>query len=152
VEAPNWGAGGSVERLIRRALLVVAAAAAAWCWSRYGSVLRDRADRLLYPAIKPAPTVFSLVIEEESLRRKRASFAIGYRRVFAMLEAARGQGLNVSALEPKMSSAAAMAKDGNFDLARRLLNAIEVQIPRAGQGGVRAATEQDMDVGRRRNR
>lgn len=61
-----------------------------------------------------------------------------YGRIRARMDEARAKGAPVAALEPTLELALKLARAGKFREAMRLLNAVELRVPRGGEGVVPA--------------
>jgi len=70
----------------------------------------------------------SIVAEREGERLRR--FGRDYARVRAELDAARGRGFNVAALERRLSRAVDAARRGEYQDASLILNRVEFEMPR----------------------
>jgi hypothetical protein len=97
--------------------------------------------RYAAPATRAGPDPLAAPIESERREQWVRKVSKAYARTRVAMDGARSKGHDVSHLEPKLTRAMQMAKDGRFRDALFLMNLIEVRVPQhrervvpAGQG------------------
>lgn len=135
----------ALKTVIRLAAAALALSLLAWGWGAVSVHLRRHrrlAEVSKLKAQAASPLAEDLVLAGKV--RRNAEFLKGYHRVKGLLDRAAAEGLEVSALHPKLEKAARYAEQGKFQDAKMYLNIVELQIP-VRRESLRVAGSQDAE-------